>query len=544
MKHVTWCAFAVLFCLAFFIVSCTDEEETVTPTPNNTAVADSLVNLANNALETVMINLIESMEQDSIQEPGDVDMTEPYSLFLEAIDQDAEHPTANFGAGILEIVMLTQDADVQDMFDRMMEMDQFMPFIIDSAEVTTLPGTQPLPQKGWTKLPLTAPKFLNSGVSLFDDDPVEYDEMRNLIINSFLPRLTTAISRLEITAYDADFIFSITPEMQGDENEDAIEIDHTDILAMLSGFYGIQAITNDMLAYNYDMGENTPDDLVEMLSQGSDFATLHDDGAQHLAETRTAWLYALDRLEAAINSLEAETDNQSNDLIRLDPYDGPSQADLDTAMTYIPKIRQTLNSQSTWVIDDETGDEITVSLYNYYTNPPQDLKAMLPGYTVSYQAGAWDTEEFDSYEEITVYGYDQDATGYWYCWAEWDDGELVGYYEDGYGLDPGPGTALWNELVSTYVIEENIYVGINIYINKSWTQTDEADAEVSVYWEQATSYIAVPVITWEADSYEEWTFPDPTFGGVFPDMTDARLKELWDMEAEDWEKTMVFDWSR
>lgn len=41
---------------------------------------------------------------------------------------------------------------------------------------------------------------------------------------------------------------------------------------------------------------------------------------------------------------------------------------------------------------------------------------------------------------------------------------------------------------------------------------------------------------WEADNFDDWIFPDPTFGGVLPGMTDSELKDIFGITEEDWSK--------
>ena len=48
------------------------------------------------------------------------------------------------------------------------------------------------------------------------------------------------------------------------------------------------------------------------------------------------------------------------------------------------------------------------------------------------------------------------------------------------------------------------------------------------------------MLVWQADSFDEWTFPDPTMGGLLPGMTDAALKDLFNMQASHWKKKNLF----
>ena len=47
------------------------------------------------------------------------------------------------------------------------------------------------------------------------------------------------------------------------------------------------------------------------------------------------------------------------------------------------------------------------------------------------------------------------------------------------------------------------------------------------------------VLRWQALSYATWVFPDPTFNGVFPGMTDPELKLHMELTADQWEPTIV-----
>jgi len=46
-------------------------------------------------------------------------------------------------------------------------------------------------------------------------------------------------------------------------------------------------------------------------------------------------------------------------------------------------------------------------------------------------------------------------------------------------------------------------------------------------------------LTWQASTFETWIFPDPTFNGFLPGMTDAMLKDLIGITALDWEQTLI-----
>jgi hypothetical protein len=55
------------------------------------------------------------------------------------------------------------------------------------------------------------------------------------------------------------------------------------------------------------------------------------------------------------------------------------------------------------------------------------------------------------------------------------------------------------------------------------------------------SYPAV-VITWDADTFEQWVFPNPSINGLLPDITtDAAFKQLFGLTPDMWQKQMQLD---
>ncbi len=47
------------------------------------------------------------------------------------------------------------------------------------------------------------------------------------------------------------------------------------------------------------------------------------------------------------------------------------------------------------------------------------------------------------------------------------------------------------------------------------------------------------VLTWQASSFSSWTFPDATFNGFLPGMTDAQLKQTFEINASNWTPSIV-----
>ncbi|MCP4568109.1 MAG: hypothetical protein GY841_11070 [FCB group bacterium] len=81
---------------------------------------------------------------------------------------------------------------------------------------------------------------------------------------------------------------------------------------------------------------------------------------------------------------------------------------------------------------------------------------------------------------------------------------------------------------------------ISTAVDTSWYWTYEWNGS---YWEEVwyPEEYSFPLITitWEANSFAEWEFPNPTINGILPDITtDAAFKDLVGLTADDWTKVM------
>ena len=64
---------------------------------------------------------------------------------------------------------------------------------------------------------------------------------------------------------------------------------------------------------------------------------------------------------------------------------------------------------------------------------------------------------------------------------------------------------------------------------------------VSIHWESYTGIVSSevfsPVITWTANSFAEWIWPDPTLHGVLPGMgNSSQLLSTFGITAQNWSK--------
>jgi len=531
--------------LVLFSACSKDEEGGEGGGNENPAAADAKTQEANAALEHALYDLINS----DPQQPEDIDLSQPYNLYIEALGYSASHVGANFGAGMLEVMMLTRDPEVQAFFDRVKAFVDSGNYFEVQPGARFLGGTvglsDPIFRLQDLTFPLSVPmKIARRMCRTPDDNDPQISELQNLCLSKLMPRMETAVNRLQLVSEDESFIFIVTPLMQGDADEDPLEIDQTEIRFTLASLQAAEAMLWHFCAYNFDINTYDGNGMLAALTLGSSFARLHSEGGARMSSARNAWLAAADDLDRAINFLEHETDYQGDDIIRIDPYDAITQADLDSIKHYLPLIRNALQSSETFALDldgnDQTpADNVQISLNAFFSSPVQDLKALFPAYTVSLDTQAvdwhyiWDSDSITATVQISSSDYYS-----WYRYASYDYGQLMWGYDSRPFAAPG-----WDQAFDAKVqqLRDKPYCYISIYYSGYLSQgTQTLNDELYYSYDEPTRERYTPRITWQANSFSEWILPNPTFGGLFPGMTDSRFKQIVGMTADDWEKTSTW----
>ena len=535
---------ALLICAAtlFTLTGCSSDDDEKTGGGN----PDPLVTEANIALENVLYELVNS----SVEQPEDIDFTQAYNLFQNALSIDDQHVGANFGAGVLEVVMLSRNPQVQDFFDRLSAfMDSGSYFEVPSGSAVfsgKTPSVTPVFRFGDLSMPVLAPLTITRRMCRnLDNNEPTITELQSLCANYILPKIATALQRLNIVAGSNAFTFMVTPRMQGDSLEDAVEIDQTEIRLTVAALNGAAALLNHFCAYNLNFPTYDGPAMQQAFSQGSSFAALVSGGANRMTAARQYWLNALDKLESAIYFLEHETDDQSNDAIRIDPYDNLSQANIDSIKHYLPLVRECLNSSHTFALDMDgdpwtPAEDIEISLAALFNNPVNDLKNLFPPYIVTLDTRAVHSD-WISHQDLVSANVQIPQAGYYY----WNR-----YLQMTYGVisyQGGDTTAFsapaWNAAFNqkTAELSGKPYAYLSMYFYRSLSAgTQILDTYLNYSYEEPAQERFTPRITWQANSFAEWILPNPTMNGIFPGMTDARFKSLFSITAEDWEQTTTW----
>jgi hypothetical protein len=510
---------------------------------------------ANESLEDILYT---SLIGDP-QRPDDIDVRVPLALYRAALDLDPGNNDAHFGVAVLELLALSTDEEVNAAFDEWKAyLDQHVPFEATNAAAGPLrPLGVPLAfSPGRTALALPFEVVARSVLaqaraSMTLADP-QLARVQAILRDRVLPRLTDARDHLGIVAADVDYRYIVTPRMQGDESASPAEIDRTDILALRAGCGLLAAACHVAVSYELNFAAYDSTSLVQAFQPGSGWLTLRSDGAAHMSDARTALLGSVDDVDAAITSLLAETDNQDDDVIKTDPYDFRRQ-DLDSIQAHLPDVRDALDGGYTRVEDWDSDPftppvSLTFRIGALFTNPVPDWKALFPPYTAtarrqtestSYQGGSGTATKsvtvpystyYDAYYSIYVYNGEMQAP-YFY-----GDESLVAAAQEVMmeRLDLAQAQAGW---------DGSFYGSASFYGNLIAGTQDAAFS----WWESygvATRYVFVPVITWDAATFDQWDWPDPTLHGLLPDMgSSAQLLGTFGITADQWTREVVLDWT-
>lgn len=522
------------------------------------------VNSANDALESVLATLFQMEEPDSVEDmTNTLDFSTPYDLYNEALTLNPDNLDANFGVALTGLMQVTQDQSFQDMLEKWEDyFSNNTPFKVetDGARLlgkggfglpVTLDGMQ-IPISPFIAAPLSMSRMTIDYVP-------QFSELQDIIRNVFLPYVDLGIAGLSKVEADPTFSFMITSAMQPDDEADPLELDLTEVYAIDMMLHSIKAICNTIIAYNFDFVSHDAAGIETELNRGSDFATLNNTGVQDLSIAYSAINIAIDKLEDGLAFLEAETDNQDDDIISQ-----PNQDESEEIHAGLDKARDMLTTP-TWMVFDcrgnynsETGwveecDSTRIDIQQFFSNPIEDFKEMVPPYTVvSDTLHEWHWTSRIDYDgnypyESVPFDITVDSTG-WYQFEyrhEVDPNGNEEIYEWTEGVDV-PSAVIdsveqkFAELTSqyginTYNIEVYVYWGRYLL---SGTSSNEAMIRWEVSEVEIGSSWVYPIISWDANTFEEWKsgWPDPTFHGIFPDWTVDDLLAFLEVDEYNWKK--------
>ncbi|MDX1744484.1 MAG: hypothetical protein R3324_00985 [Halobacteriales archaeon] len=356
---------------------------------------------------------IESMEEamfaalniDSVEQLDDISFAEAHGLFKDALALSPSNDTAAFGAAVTRIFLLEDDGDIRRLID---EWDAWLHDDVTATAPSTLVQSLVGPAVASIPDPMGLPLSLGTGTlrdvtygsmeaiadGLFEaaelthGPPPSIEALQTALGEVVAPALLEAL-QLIAEIDDVDFVFVVTEAMQGETEVDAdpLELDFTEVLAMEAGLHLALAAIDVATAYVFTPNPLTAEGFVDALSPGSSFLTLQAEGDDRLADALLRLRTAGPILLEGLNVLQAETDDQTDDIIKYDPTgtgDGLTPTDIADARAVVEDVNAALSGPSTVTLREGTPEEVTFTLdvAEFFVDPIEDFRALLPTYEV------------------------------------------------------------------------------------------------------------------------------------------------------------------
>ena len=328
------------------------------------------------------------MATSSIKSPSDLDQisfSKANQLYKDATSASPNNASANFGAGLSEILMIYADPNVNAMVKRWDSVSlgkssssSFLKFGIPSGTKDMAVPTQALASN--------MTKIVQAAVV----NPQLIGEMQDLLRDHIIPHIEYALARFAAVESDAKFEFKISGKMQGDLHLDSLMLDNTEVYIMDGALLGLKAMVEQFLVYRFDLPVYTTQAEVQALQpNNTTFFYLASDGTTRSKSVLADVTGMIGKFKSAINFLKSETDDQSDDIIKIGQSGDRSISieDIDTTLVYLDKALNSLTTPQSISLTNADADgndyTIRVNIAQLYNNPPQNPKtAWFPAYSV------------------------------------------------------------------------------------------------------------------------------------------------------------------
>ena len=386
-----------------------------------------------------------------------VDLDNSYNKYQQALELDPENTGANFGVGFMVVAIASEDEELESTLNQWAECLDSLGMMGDERDsdeeesmsrsiINNNEYKLGVPRSGKAFFSFDAFRILDylpiitshkNILGRADEVCLEIESIQDLLDNVFLTRISTAISHLD-KVVGTDFVFTITPEMfdelMDDPDQDPIDIDDTEIYLMKALMHQLRAMIYAIITYNvnvpyYDLiehssTENYTETRIGMpgidynwqwLAQDSDFLTIRSGQENSWPNAHADLNNVLNSIESAWTFLQGDTDTDS-DIITMEmitDMEDEMEDEIDRNINeFLNEAREVLNEDyeaklitgrtctsydqnNNWFEECEDTDslEITLSIKNFLTSPPQNLKAIIPSYTI--QTGICEYEKWN-----------------------------------------------------------------------------------------------------------------------------------------------------
>jgi hypothetical protein len=530
---------AVTLLLAFLMIGCSDDP-TDTPVDDgndNAAAADSIGGVWMEAFaDTLRAWEDLDLEYEDIK---DLDMTEMRTGFEAALAEDDGSGIGHLGLALVTMMELNYSQQLWAF------LDSLEAHVADNGpdDPVVPPMNLATPLRDGLighqfRILAEAPLALVAQTAELPDN-LTMTELQRILNEDLLPRIAVALDHLAEVEADADF------EYQGVVDDEDFEIDLGEVYFFDASLRVLRSGLRVLLGYNleltdldgsydwlldledidrgydtYVVEDTVPHDILHLyqvweraqsdslalallhtnLVEDGPLLTLRDDpysGQTMLQQAGVDLNTAVDKLEAAVSYIRAESDNQGDDVIHLslltdwdtdidECEDCPNfTAGWDEIEDVIAWIREVLDGP--YLLEENIDGRdisVTVDLYQFFSDPVDDWKTLLPAHEWN-PADQWLVREVHP-----IYWFDHDFNNDFTFWHRGPDMEE-------------------SEEVTVSGISRVYFYDVSESIDEPMTLLDD---------------LGFPLVT-DVLPY----FPDYTFHGLLPGMDRAGLAELTDL---------------
>ncbi len=348
--------------------------------------------------------------------PNATILNQAKAKFEDALELDPENGDANVGLALTEFVLTAFDPAVAALIGEIPVLGIGRPAVLAGHGLGRVLAFDPTSSGSLLSVTGTLEWFRTMTTKPAQTGP-DLEAIQTVLETVVLPVLGRVADLFEVVEGLDSWSLVLTPAQTG-MVEGNLEIDQTDIYAVDIEVHALKAMIHMLVAYNMtipDIMDTTAVKAAFNQATGT-FMKLRTNGAANMQSARTTLLEAITLANSFMTSLQAETDNQADDLIKIDPTgkDGPTVADLTEIGTHLFDLSAALNGAQdiTEDFDDDGVDEtLSVNFKVLFTNPIPDLKALMPPYSwdSEYQMFFWDgymEEDFSQFEfpDPTMHG--------------------------------------------------------------------------------------------------------------------------------------------
>jgi hypothetical protein len=241
-------------------------------------------------------------------------------------------------------------------------------------------------------------------------------------------------------------------------------------------------------------------------------------------------------------------------VIKIGP-DDLSRADVESVRVNLPNVRAALDDGYTriedWDGEDSTPETaLRISVGELLRSPVQDWKAMLPPYTHHVERRPWESSQRWTSDDplLSVEVPESRTYAYTMVRLRLEGGtEAESNFEGESALRPAMDNLVAQQ--RAFVESSDDWDGsllIRVVYTGGYLTAGSGQIAVSLFTSYGTAdrFVHIPVLVWDATSFEDWLWPDPTMSGLLPDLQSTQqLLSTFGFEEDHWDSTLVLDWT-